>query len=160
MTDKRLEEIRKRVEAATPGPWVPSDHDWGSNDGVYVPEPNEGVCTVHNHGVRSWSCFVAVPANNHACEIGSEAHRNMVFIAHARSDIPFLLDEVARLRKQVEIAMGALDGIDSMSMCWSLAPDPRELARTIYMRAGEALVQVEAIGKGGGDGLREGTPEV
>lgn len=111
MTDKRLEEIRKRVEAATPGPWVPSDHDWGSNDGVYVPEPNEGVCTVHNHGVRSWSCFVAVPANNHACEIGSEAHRNMVFIAHAREDIPFLLSELAKLqaenatlRRQVEAA--------------------------------------------------------
>lgn len=115
MSDKRLEEIRKRVEAATPGPWVPSDHDWGSNDGVYVPEPNEGVCTVHNHGVRSWSCFVAVPANNHACEIGSEAHRNMVFIAHARSDIPFLLDEVARLqaenatlRRQVEAVTQAI----------------------------------------------------
>lgn len=98
-----LAQVAGRAERATQGPWTPEDHDWGSNNGVIVADPNaDGVCTVHNHGTRSWTRFVAVPAHDHACELGSESHRNMQFIAASRTDVPKLLAIIAEMRGAIE----------------------------------------------------------
>ena len=64
MTDKRLEEIRKRVEAATPGPWEVEDYrcdgDWRSTGNVWARNkghyhPGTKVCEVNCHSMSSIS---------------------------------------------------------------------------------------------------------
>ena len=110
LTDKRLEEIRKRVEAATPGPWEVEDYrcdgDWRSTGNVWARNkghyhPGMKVCGVNCHSMSS----ISDPR-----DIG-EFEGNSAFIAHAREDIPFLLSELAKLqaenatlRRQVEAA--------------------------------------------------------
>ena len=75
MTD-RLDEIRARAEAATPGPWRELDAAYGM--------------IVHDTGPDSAQIVVLAD------------HRfggpDSTFIAHAREDIPYLLAEVERLR--------------------------------------------------------------
>lgn len=73
MTDEQLAAIRARCEAATPGPWDA--------------HANIGYCGIMADGdkrplLRADTCTFADGA----------------FIAHAREDVPALLDEVARLR--------------------------------------------------------------
>lgn len=95
----RLSEIKARLAAATPGPWSLADSGRGWNNGVMCPEDHEGVQTGHNHGTRSWSRFVAVPAHGHGCEVGSDNYKNMEFIANCPTDIEWLCGEVERLEK-------------------------------------------------------------
>lgn len=70
--DERIETIRKRAEAATPGPW-----DAGLRSVCGEAFGEEGL----------WEWFGASPREHDAD-----------FIAHAREDIPWLLAEVERLR--------------------------------------------------------------
>ena len=75
MTD-RLQEIRARLDAATPGPWNFGRiaGDWGS---------------VHTHGRTN----VVINSEDDG---GYAADQDL--IAHAPADIAWLLDEVERLR--------------------------------------------------------------
>lgn len=71
----RLEEIKARADAATPGPWD-NETDW-----EYVCPSNEGedappIC-------------------------GDCNRRDSTFIAHARADIPWLLESVKDLIREV-----------------------------------------------------------
>ena len=66
----RLDEIRARCEAATPGPW----------------EVKVKGNTVESHQVMS-------PGNGPICSAISPKTKNAQFIAHAREDIPYLLAE-------------------------------------------------------------------
>jgi hypothetical protein len=78
MTD-RLQEIRARLDAATPGPWQDVDRDdpaW-----IRVMQPREFP--------NEWTTIAT-------CGFCSDAR----FIAHAPADIAWLLDEVARLTLQ------------------------------------------------------------
>jgi hypothetical protein len=74
MDDKELEFIAKRVEAATPAPWITGSIPWQ-------------VWYDGGHGK--------------ICRVESSAY-DREFIAHARQDVPALLDEVANLKLQVE----------------------------------------------------------
>lgn len=67
MTDKRIEEIKARCEAATPGPW-------------------DIILNGHNIKVER------TPAN-------------IDFIAHAREDIPWLLDQLAEAQRRADAAI-------------------------------------------------------
>lgn len=67
----RIEEIKARVEAATPGPW------WGDH---------ANYCVVQAH--RAHDDNPETVADNVYAE-------DIDFIAHAREDIPYLLDELA-----------------------------------------------------------------
>lgn len=74
MPDLNLDEIKRRCEKATPGPW----HDRAGNRIVcQYPETGE---------------LDSIPATV------ADSH----FIAHARTDIPALVAEVERLRKENE----------------------------------------------------------
>ena len=80
MTDKELNEIRTRCEAATPGPWV-----------SFV----EG----RNH--TSGSNFIKTGSDSNRgedIELTGATIADQDFIAYARQDIPSLLDEIQRLR--------------------------------------------------------------
>ena len=99
MSEKRLAEIRARVEAATPGPWEVDDK---YSDGFVVCELDE---------------YVAVSTSTDA-DIGLDGRADAEFIAHARQDIPDLLDMMDVLIQQLatvenlaaDILVAAIDG--------------------------------------------------
>ncbi len=80
LDEKQLAEIRRRVEAASPGPWKASiegrDHESGSSI-IIVGDGSSRRDDIELTG--------ATPADYD-------------FIAHARQDVPLLVEEVRRLR--------------------------------------------------------------
>jgi hypothetical protein len=79
LTDAELAEIEKRAEAATPGLWF-------SNAGMLVDVAAPGKANDGQNVCR-------MPGG-----AGSRSSHDADFIAHARTDIPRLLKEIARLR--------------------------------------------------------------
>ena len=83
LTDDELEEIRSRCKAASAGPWA-----------SYV----EG----RDH--TSGSSFIMTgegEARGPDIELSGATTEDQDFIAHARQDIPRLLDEIERLRRAI-----------------------------------------------------------
>ena len=81
LTDIEMQRIKKRLDAASPGPW-------------------KEVITV-GHGLRESSWI-----HNHKCKIcymdsfvGSRERANVIFIARSKEDVRKLWHEVMRLRK-------------------------------------------------------------
>lgn len=93
----KLDEMRKRCEAATPGPWQQTNFS-----GKVICKGKREVENVHSHGTRSWTDVVATPAHGFACEPGCDAWKNMQFIAAARNDLPLLISAL-------EVCLGALE---------------------------------------------------
>jgi len=87
LTEQELADIRARSEAATGGPWrfVEEGRDNISGDSFIMTGPPTG---------RNGDLYLTTDKRD-----GS--HADYEFIAHARQDIPRLLDEVERLRKLV-----------------------------------------------------------
>jgi hypothetical protein len=81
MSEAELGEIRQRCDAATPGPWKSfiegRDHTSGSSFIMTGSGQNRG----------------------NDIELSGATAADQDFIAHARQDIPRLLDEIARLRR-------------------------------------------------------------
>jgi len=106
LTPEQLLAIRKRADAATPGPWTTR---YGQRQLTVERESGKGlplaICA-------DWDLAPGYTPSPH-----SDAE----FMAAARSDIPALLDEVERLRKQLDQTLVALGRI-GMSM------NPEELA--------------------------------
>ena len=90
MDQTRLDAIRARCEAATPGPWVTKQ-----------PEDNfNGFSLAHLIAMtplwrKEWDAVWAVPPG------GASPSADRDFIAHARTDVPDMLDEIAALREKV-----------------------------------------------------------
>ena len=84
LTDADLAEIEKRAEAATSGIWVP----WISPD---------GTVSMVNHAALLDSVDDG-PLMIASCDVTGNLDNDAAFIAHARTDIPRLLKEIARLR--------------------------------------------------------------
>ena len=76
MEQKQIEEIRKRCEAATPGPWVVKQYD-----DCFI-EPS--VCMIPANGCYDYNVLT----------------ENSQFIAHARQDVPNLLDYIEQLQAE------------------------------------------------------------
>jgi hypothetical protein len=86
LTPERLADIEKRCEKLVPGPWI-VDADPDRSDQLAV----RGI------DVNGWWIAGACVGIWH--DMGGEAHAQ--FIAHARTDIPDLLNEIKRLREEV-----------------------------------------------------------
>jgi hypothetical protein len=84
MTD-RIEEIRARVDAATPGPWGTSR----DLNGTYTIK--HGTRITREEGFGSDGDVAVLAGDEQA------AYSNGSFIARAREDVPFLLDRIAQL---------------------------------------------------------------
>ncbi|WP_304019994.1 hypothetical protein [Desulfovibrio piger] len=102
MTQEELEKIRKRSDAATPGPWVSEDGGYDVCLG-YKPShirigwwsgDHEEDCNADNRRV----CELSDGEHNNY-KNKEEMQANAEFIAHAREDVPALLDEIERLKK-------------------------------------------------------------
>jgi hypothetical protein len=92
MTDAELEAIRQRAENATPGPWVAEygGADW--RDRIIFVLGGENTL---GKGVRAF--IVRATDMKHA---------DALFIAHAREDIPVLLNEIKRLTDAIAPTRG------------------------------------------------------
>jgi hypothetical protein len=85
MTPEELAEIEARAEAAAAGPW---------NDSGRGFRTDIGYCMDREDGER-----VLIPL----FETRTNAKRaDIVFVTHARTDIPALIAEVKRLQQQIE----------------------------------------------------------
>ena len=78
-----LNTTRKRCDAATPGPWtsIIEGRDQALGGASFIQRDKYGMSDLYLHG-------------------GTVEDQD--FIAHARQDIPLLLDEIERLRKLLE----------------------------------------------------------
>lgn len=84
MTEEHLAAIKRRVGAASPGPW-----EFRDNDGVWkLVMPGHGIMEVQmcDEQYYPWT---------------PSREEDWSFIAHARQDIQDLLEEVERLRKEL-----------------------------------------------------------
>jgi len=100
LTQGQLEAIRQRAENATPGPWILSPEKCGPDgQGVYEAESFGHICEVGDPYPRG---------NNRPQE-------NMEFIAHARTDIPLLLDHIAELEAELARLKDALIEVSELS---------------------------------------------
>ena len=126
LTPQRLQEIRERVERATPGPWVPGqplfrcvlDHGKSGHGGRACRYTFGGTWYGEDHlitsapglGPNSTEKSAVDVAGNYDYEAGGIVNPNAVpFIAHARQDIPDLLadrDALVQRIKRLETAMG------------------------------------------------------
>lgn len=100
MNQSRLDAIRARCEAATPGPWeavnksvrlagVVCEFSWGK-------EAPDG----HNGGICN--CLGASYGAKKNDPVNEQARGNAAFIAASRTDVPDLLAEVERLQAENE----------------------------------------------------------
>jgi hypothetical protein len=97
MTTDEYNEIKKRAEAATPGPWE-SNHNWEQDK--------------FTDQYAAWGESPAISGNSLSSVI-PQATLDANFIAHARKDIPALLAEIDRLH--------AIVANESYSAGWSNA---------------------------------------
>lgn len=81
LTRAEIEAIRGRCEKATKGPWR-TGH---SVDGVFTEADNERI------------------ANRFICD--APAYANEEFIAHARTDVPALLEQVEKMNEVLKMAL-------------------------------------------------------
>jgi hypothetical protein len=98
MSDTRIEEIRARADAATPGHWGTSYDGKGTYTIEAQPRliPGQGIV---NEGA------VATLAGEHG---DGQTYSNARFAAHAREDVPFLLARIAQL--EALLALQTPDG--------------------------------------------------
>jgi hypothetical protein len=87
LRDEELAAIKKRVEAATPGPWAAT----GEYFCLAAPDATHVVCFGHDYD-----------------DYGDVKGPDAEFIAHARTDVPALLAEVERLRAELANLVGAI----------------------------------------------------
>ena len=100
MTDEELEAIRKRAEAATPGPWWTSAKYNEEECGVCVIAANENCGPLPGNPTRgqvAWATEL-LPYRATQCE------NNATFIAHARTDIPLLISALDAAIERAEKA--------------------------------------------------------
>src|SRR5690606_205615 len=91
-SERRLAEIRERLAAATPGPW-----------GLYATERN--VIAITKGRTRSGYLREIVHWSGFDCsniDDPGKVRANAALIAHAPSDLAYLLDEIARLTRELE----------------------------------------------------------
>ena len=90
MTKEQIQQIRKRCDKASHAPW-----DWHTNR-----HPNcDGT---------PWGWVSGVACVNLTWK-GHKGRDNAIFITHARTDIPALLDEVERLQAENAILKADID---------------------------------------------------
>lgn len=138
---KRLPEIKALVAAATPGPWRWRRSQGG---GAFLIAETRGsplILDAVRHGMHGAELRFAVrnPADvgglmHKANELDLGKHPDSSFLAHARTDVPSLVDAL-------EQAVGLLNEIDS-DLCakW----DAENSAKLVRHRIREALGQEPA----------------
>lgn len=113
ITNEELKAIKARAEAATSGPWqaiVSEDHGRPTAFGWVAAAPGEVMGEASAPGLL-------IDAS---------------FIAHARTDVPTLVEEVERLHTKLETALGTLADIAFMTSVEVAQEMPQRKALRIY----------------------------
>jgi hypothetical protein len=98
VTQEQLEAIRQRAENATPGPW---EIRWGE---VVTKHPDHQNVSQWYDGYSNAICSL----NDGEYIINSNKDNDAAFIAHARTDIPALLDHIAELEAELAYMNGVV----------------------------------------------------
>ncbi len=95
MTDDQLQAIRARADAATAGPLIPHRHKKSASPlGEWLTVVPEYEAATEMQSYESFTHGAWVGRYS-----GQRPEADCVFDAHARQDVPDLLDEVERLKK-------------------------------------------------------------
>jgi hypothetical protein len=121
MSDDRLQEIRQRVDRASPGTWYHHSaqkgagedqwiSDFSESDEEYEGHPDDWEPVVTNIcELLEMDYYMRYPRTEFRWRKGdpgkrvSQARRNFQFIAHAREDVPYLLDHIDKLERENEM---------------------------------------------------------
>jgi hypothetical protein len=110
MDEQRLREIRERAEKATPGPWV-NFHDVIHED--VDEDRNTGIAQAADYGPEAGKPESAiVHMYSWAQHDPTRLIPNAEFIAHAREDVPWLLDALAAREAEVAELKDAIERVD------------------------------------------------
>ena len=101
MTEERIAEIRGREKAATQGPWEAGKDDFTKNIIEAVKDRGTIIVQRRDDPNMFWNSIIPL----------KQTFSDADFIAHAREDIPALLDEVERLRAENEVLEKALEDL-------------------------------------------------
>lgn len=91
-----LDAIRKRAEAATPGPWA--SYEGGNFVHITLSDYEKRFKRSHDLGYTSGGLFAAMLPHAPSRQTRQRFNKDAEFIAHAREDVPNLVAEVKRLR--------------------------------------------------------------
>ena len=98
MNSDELTAIRQRAEKATPGEWYTVGLPWNHEPFTWViagsEDPHQGKPVCDCIYIDSWEGDAEAPDYSQSCI-------DMDFIAHARTDIPKLLDYIELLEKAI-----------------------------------------------------------
>lgn len=132
MTDEELDEIQKRADAATPGPWR-----WGCWNTFFLssePDDMRARNTLeHDPALPQDSAGVQTPEQRGrrvlSVEDDGPSLEDRMFIAHAREDIPALIAEIRRLQPVCYLCGGDRARIcachDGSGVCDMVCTSPR-----------------------------------
>lgn len=116
-----IEAIKARCEAATPGPWAAD----GYGDMIWAENPyGRGRMMLLN--IRGWGHLTGKGCCRFTDERAAEIQNaSAAFIAHAREDIPYLLERVAELEGQLSASQqetrAAVEDLHKMhSLCMDI----------------------------------------
>lgn len=100
MTNQKLKEIRARLDAATPGPWIKAQNE-NYYDGMWLT-------------ARGWETpFISDKYNAHKDDaIGMQVDINMELIANAPTDIAYLLTVIDKQSRVIELCLERADTKD------------------------------------------------
>ena len=87
LTEEQLKAIEERAAKATPGPWFLDVDGWPYRGGKY-----DGI-------VPYWDDQREPPGEGNPYSPSSISFDTLEFVAHAREDVPALLEEVKRLQE-------------------------------------------------------------
>ena len=105
MTDLELEVIEERANAATPGPWIEVKKSVRvltnfSPKGKAPSGYEGGIC-------NCLGCYR--PGIDRQSDLNLQAAANAEFIAHAREDVPELIEDIRILRSELKRAIETLN---------------------------------------------------
>jgi len=134
MTPERLAEIEARANAATMRPWDCNKSFGNYPDGKFVIESSPAdfrlICEMgHSHPTQS---------------SGEQSHRDGVFIAASRTDVPDLVAEVRRLRRLVHAVIEYDDALRDLRFAEGYYGNGAHEAKPASARLGEAIVKYQA----------------
>jgi len=104
MDKQKLDEIRARCEAATPGPWHYVSQHKEINEKLMDTDENGAVVGELPNGIAE-----IYPINRQS---------NAEFIAHARQDIPDLLSALENAHRRLEGEMYLLEKSNALQLLW------------------------------------------
>lgn len=127
--DKRVDEIRARLEKATTGPWKVDVSENFGNDWPITTGTND----------EDGKCYHVCTDSVRASGVWGNAKDDAIFLAHSRSDIEYLLSELDEARKRIAELEAQAREYNRMT---NNAQTAREAAEAENVRLRDALTKI------------------